>query len=119
MLKRIVVCSLAILLFAALLQAHGNATHIIGTVTAINGSHVTVQDKAGKSTVVMLEKTTKYFKDKKPAAVADLQVGSRVVIDAMLDAKTKMYMAEEVQVGVAAAAATTAAKPKAAAPAHK
>src|SRR2546426_6011676 len=102
MLKRLIVCSLAILLSATLVQAHGNATHIIGTVTAVNGAHVTIQDKAGKSTVVMLEKTTKYFKDKKPAAVADLQIGSRVVIDAMMDPKTKMYMAEEVQVGAAA-----------------
>ena len=114
MLKRLMVCALATLLFAALLQAHGNATHIIGTVSAVDGSHVTVQDKAGKSTVVMLEKTTKYFKDKKPAALADLQIGSRVVIDAMMDAKTKMYMAEEVRLGVAAAPATAAAKPKAA-----
>jgi hypothetical protein len=103
------------LLLAALLQAHGNATHLIGTVTAIDGNHVTIKNKAGKSIMVMLDKSTKYLKDKKPAGVADLQVGSRVVIDAMMDPKMKMYMAEEVQVGVA----TAAAKPKAAAPAHK
>ena len=117
MLKRFAVCSLAILLFAALLQAHGNATHLAGTVTAVDGSHVTIQDKTGKSIVVTLNKTTKYLKDKKPVAVTDMQVGSRVVIDAAMDEKTKTYTAEEIQVGVAAPAA--AAKPKAAAAKQK
>ncbi|HYR83059.1 MAG TPA: DUF5666 domain-containing protein [Terriglobia bacterium] len=116
MLKKLAVCSLAILFFAALLQAHGNATHLAGTVTAVDGSHVTIQDKAGKSIVVKLDKTTKYLKAKKPVAASDMQVGSRVVIDATMDEKTKTYSAEEIQVGVAAA--TAAAKPKAA-PAHK
>jgi hypothetical protein len=115
MFKRWMVSTLAILAFAALLLAHGNATHIMGTVTAIDGSHVTVQTQAGKSEMVMLEKTTKFLNGSKPATAADLKVGSRVVIDAKMDPKMKMYSAEEVKIGAAAAAK---ADGKAKVPAH-
>jgi hypothetical protein len=101
MLKRLTVCCLPALLFAGLLLAHGNATHLMGTVTAVGKDTVTIQDKDGKSVVVTLEKTTKYFKNKKAATIADMTVGTRVVIDAQMDQKTKMYTAEEIQVGAA------------------
>jgi hypothetical protein len=64
---------------------------------------ITVTDKDGKTIVIGLEKTTKYVKDKKPAAMGDLKVGTRVVIDAHQDEKTKAYKAEEVQIGAAPA----------------
>ena len=99
MIQKLTVCGLATLLFVGLLAAHGNATHLLGTVTAIGKDTVTIQGKDGKSTVVMLEKTTKYFKNKKPAAAADMTVGTRVVIDAQMDQKMKMYSAEEIQLG--------------------
>src|SRR5215813_3170110 len=98
MLKKLTVCGLAVLFFGSLLFAHGNATHLMGTVTAVGKDTVTIQDKDGKSVVVMLEKTTKYFKNKKAATIADMTVGTRVVIDAQMDQKTKMYTAEEIQV---------------------
>jgi hypothetical protein len=101
MLKKFTVCCLTALLFAGLLLAHGNATHLMGTVTAVGKDSVTIQDKDGKSVVVTLEKTTKYFKNKKAATIADMTVGTRVVIDAQMDQKTKMYTAEEIQVGAA------------------
>jgi hypothetical protein len=99
MLKKLTVCGLTALLFTGLLLAHGNATHLMGTVTAVGKDTVTIQDKDGKSVVVTLEKTTKYFKNKKAATIADMTVGTRVVIDAEMDQKTKMYTAEEIQVG--------------------
>ena len=101
MVKKLTVCVLATLLFAGLLRAHGNATHLMGTVTAVGKDTVTIQDKDGKPVVVTLEKTTKYFKNKKAATVSDMTVGTRVVIDAQMDQKTKMYTAEEIQVGAA------------------
>jgi hypothetical protein len=92
---------LTIVLSAALLAAHGNATHVTGTVSAIDGNHVTVNTVEGKSTMVMLEKTTKYFTGSKAAAkAADLKIGTRVVIDARMDTKMKMLKAEEVRIGV-------------------
>jgi hypothetical protein len=99
MVKKLAVCVLATLLFAGLLLAHGNATHLMGTVTAVGKDTVTVQDKDGKSVVVTVEKTTKYFKNKKAATIADVTVGTRLVIDAQMDQKTKTYTAEEIQVG--------------------
>jgi len=112
MFKKAIVSALTALLFVGMLLAHGNATHLMGTVTAVDKDTVTIQDKDGKSVVVMLEKDTKYFKAKKPAAAADMKVGTRVVIDAEMDQKTKKYSAEEINLGTAEAA-SPAAKPAA------
>ena len=90
---------------ASLLLAHGNATHLMGTVTAVGKDTVTIRDKDGKAVVVTLAKSTKYLKDKKPSTLDLMKVGARVVIDAKMDTKTKTYTAEEIQLGVAAPAA--------------
>ena len=102
MLKQFVVYSLTILLFATLVHAHGDATHLMGTVTAVGTDTVTIKDKDGKSIVVMLEKATKYLQNKKTITKADLKVGSHVVIDAKMDENMKMYTAQEVEVGATA-----------------
>ena len=116
MLKKLTACAFALLLSAAALLAHGNATHLMGTVTAVGKDTVTIQDKDGKALVVMLEKTTKYFKSKKPANIDEMKIGTRVVIDAEMNQKMKMYSAEEIQIGTANATAPAKA---AAAPAKK
>jgi|SRR5207249_513276 len=110
MLKKSAACILTILLMASAILAHGNATHLMGTVTAVGKDTVTIQDKDGKSVVVMLEKGTKYFKSKKPATLDEMKIGTRVVIDAEMNEKMKMYSAEEINIGVAAAAAPAAKK---------
>jgi hypothetical protein len=92
-----------ILLFVALLAAHGEP--ILGTVTAVGKDTVTIKDKTGKTVVVMLEKNTKYLMNKKAATIADLKVGSRVSIDAHMEEKMKMLSAEEVEIGAPAPAA--------------
>jgi hypothetical protein len=92
-----------ILLFAALVAAHGEP--ILGTVTAVGKDTVTIKDKTGKTVVVMLEKNTKYLVNKKAATIADLKVGSRVSIDAHMEEKMKMLSAEEVEIGAPAPAA--------------
>ena len=100
MFKSFVLSVTAVLLVATLLLAHG--APLMGTVTVVGKDSITITDKDGKSIVVGLEKTTKYLKDKKPAAMDDIKVGTRVVIDAHMDEKTKSYKAESVQIGVAA-----------------
>jgi hypothetical protein len=116
MLKRIVFCITAFVLLAGLAIAHGDP--IMGTVTAVAANTVTIKDKDNKPVVIMLEKTTKYLVDSKPGKKTDLKVGVRVSIDAHMDTKMKMYNAEEINIGTAAAAkpATPAAP---AAPAKK
>ena len=97
-----------------MLLAHGGATHIMGTITAVQGDHVTVKLQDGKTEMVMFSKATKYLIGTKAATKTDLKVGTRVVIDATMDEKMKMYLASEVKIGVAMPATTDS---KAAAPA--
>jgi hypothetical protein len=102
MLKRLTVLLFAGLISVGLLWAHGGNEHIMGTISAVNGDHVTIQTQDGKSEMVMLGKATKYFVGSKSAKAADMKVGLRVVVDAKIDPKLKMYSALEVKIGVAA-----------------
>jgi len=102
MLKRIALYIITFALLTGLAVAHGDP--IMGTVTAVAADTVTIKDKDNKPVVIMLEKTTKYLLDSKPGKKADLKVGVRVVIDAHMDTKMKMYNAEEINIGVAAPA---------------
>ena len=97
--KRLTTSVFALLVSSALLFAHGDATHIIGTVAAIDGNHVTVKTQDGKSEMVMLEKTTKYMKGEKLVKSTDLKIGAPVTINAKMDLKTKKYVAEDVMLG--------------------
>ena len=112
MLKKAITFSFMSLFLAGNLLAHGNATHLMGTVTALGKDTVTIQDKDGKTVIVMLEKATKYLKAKKPVSIDELKVGTRVVIDAEMNEKMKMYSAEEIQIGAGGGAASPAAAKK-------
>jgi hypothetical protein len=100
MLNRLVLCLVAIVLLAGLLHAHGDP--IMGTITQVTADTFTIKDKDNKPVTIMLEKGTKYLVNDKPAKKADLKVGARVVIDAHMDTKMKMFSAEEVNIGAAA-----------------
>jgi hypothetical protein len=108
--SRALLTTLLLLFCTTLVFAHGDATHLTGTITAIEGDHVQIKDQAGKSVVVMLQKTTKFIKADKPSTKSELKVGTRVLIDAKMDEKMKMYAAEEVTIGVTAT--TKPAAPK-------
>jgi hypothetical protein len=107
MFKRLITLA-ALVITTTLVYAHGDATHLTGTITAIEGDHIEIKDTAGKAVLVMLQKTTKFMKADKPSTKSELKVGTRVVIDAKMDAKMKMYAAEEVAIGI-----TETAKPAA------
>ena len=111
-LKNITFYLLTFLVLAGLAIAHGDP--IMGTVTAVAADTVTIKGTDDKPVVIMLDKTTKYLLDSKPGKKTDLKVGVRVVIDAHMDTKMKMYNAEEINIGAAAAAkpATPAAPAK-------
>jgi hypothetical protein len=118
MVKSVLTFLFAGFLFAGSMLAHGGNEHIMGTVSAINGDHVTIRTQDGKSEMVMLSKTTKYFTGSKASRQADMKVGSRVVVDAKMDPKMKMYSALEVKIGVVDSGKTDS-KAKPAAPADK
>ena len=131
--KGVLTFSLAVLLSAGLLLGHGNATHLKGTVTAVDAPHFTftIKQTDGKPVSVMTDKFTKYLdKNEKPTPSTELKVGARVVVDAKMDNTAKMYVAEEVRIGAASPApapvkapakpaATKAGPPKSAAPVKK
>jgi len=99
MFKGFVVSITALFLFAGFVFAQSGRTHLMGTVTAVKPDKVTIKMQDGKSEMVMLEKTTKYTKDDKPAKRTDLKVGDSVMINAKMDTKMKMYTAEDVMLG--------------------
>ena len=110
MFKTLLLCSLSIVLGAGLLLAHGDATHLMGTVSSIDTAKniFVIKQSDGKTVSVMTDKFTKYLKNDKPTPSSELKVGVRVVIDAKMDKTAKMFVAEEVRVGVAAPAAAAA-----------
>lgn len=68
--------------------AHEGHNHVMGTVTAVDATHVEVKTKDGNSSSIPLSAATKYYKGSKgktAGAASDLKVGSRVMIDLAKD----------------------------------
>src|SRR6266571_3484497 len=99
MFTRFVGALTVVLLCAGFILAQTGSTHLMGTVTAVKPDTVTIKMQDGKTEMVMLEKTTKFMKDDKPAKSTDLKVGDSVMINAKMDTKMKMYTANEVMLG--------------------
>ena len=78
----------AALLVSGVLLAHEGHKHVMGTVTAVDATHVEVKTTDGKSSSVPLAPGTKYYKGSKgriPGASSALKVGTRVMIDLAKD----------------------------------
>jgi len=98
---------LALALLPAVVSAHGGEEHVVGTVTKISDTSVTVKTTAGKMVEVGFDaKTTTYARAKMPAQKTDVKVGDRIVIHAV-EVNEKL-VAHTVELG----GATTAAKTK-------
>lgn len=83
MVRRWIALSMAAFLAAAgPLLAHGGYTHVVGTVAAMDASHVEVKTRSGKTVSVKLSDATKYTKGSAAAAASDMQVGQRVAVEA-------------------------------------
>jgi Domain of unknown function (DUF5666) len=95
---RKLVTLLSIALFASSVFAHGDEQHVVGTVTKVTQTSVTVQTVTNMSVEVMLTPDTKFTKGSASVTLKDLQVGDRVVIHAM-PMKGGMLMAHTVQIG--------------------
>lgn len=69
---------------ASVLTAHEGMHHLLGKVTAVTGSSITVETagKEPQAVTVLITPQTKFEKDGSPAALKDLKVGERVVIHA-------------------------------------
>jgi hypothetical protein len=85
----------------AVAAAHGGETHVIGTVTKISDTSVTVKTTAGKSVELGFDAKTTYTRAKQPIQKADIKVGDRIVIHAV-EVNEKL-VAHTVEIGTAAA----------------
>lgn len=95
----------AALAVPAVARAHkGHAHKVMGTVTRVDGHHVTVKTAAGKSVTVMLDDKTTVSRGKTQLDATAVKVGERVVVEGP-EAKD-MITAKTVRLGVAAASAT-------------
>ena len=98
--KHLILIVATVLVAGTLLVAHEGSDHVRGTVTALSAQAVTVQTTAKATSVLTLTSKTTFTKGGKPARLADLKVGDRVVVEVPKGTKT----AEEVQIGTAVAA---------------
>ncbi|MGA8144618.1 MAG: DUF5666 domain-containing protein [Candidatus Acidiferrales bacterium] len=104
---------LAILAFvslAAVAFAHGTDKHVLGTVTKITDTEITVETQAKEVQVVKIAADTSFVKSGASATIKDLKVGDRVVIHAKPVGND--LIAHEVRFGKAAPAATGSASEK-------
>ena len=89
-------------------SAHDGHAHIVmGTVTAVDARQLGLKTPSGEILSIAITPKTSVLRDKKKAAVRDVQVGRRVVVD--IGNGEDPLVAREIEVGVAAAGAKAAA----------
>jgi len=81
--RRTLIAGLLFVCASVLVHAHGGMIHVMGTVTALTDTSVTVQTTDNKTVEVVLTDATTYQNGSKAAARKDLKVGDRVVIHAV------------------------------------
>ena len=59
------------LALSAIALAHGNEKHVMGTVTGISDTSITVETTSQKTVTVSLSAATKFRKGRSPAALKD------------------------------------------------
>ena len=98
--KRTVAVVTLLLALSLTALAHGNEKHVMGTVTNISDTSITVETTAKKSVMVEVNDKTKFEKSGSPATLKDLKVGDKVVVHA--DVSDKKLVANEVHFGAKA-----------------
>jgi hypothetical protein len=74
----------AVLLGAVSLRAH-DSFRIIGNITSLTDTELSVKNKDSKTFVIALSKATYVWRGKKKVPATELKVGLSVVVDAMGD----------------------------------
>src|ERR1700676_620623 len=69
---------LALALLPTIVSAHGGEEHVIGTVTKVSDTSVTVKTTAGKIVEVGFDAKTTYARAKLPIQKSDVKVGDRM-----------------------------------------
>ena len=94
---------LGIVSLATVALAHGTDKHVLGTVTKITETEITVETQSKEVQVVKVAPDTSFVKSGASVTLKDLKVGDRVVIHAKLVGNG--LIAHEVRFGKQAPAA--------------
>jgi len=78
----------AFLIASGTALAHGTDQHVLGTVTAIDESHMEIRTTRGAMVSVQLDKQTRFKSKRNPKSTEPPSVGDRVVVEATKDDKT-------------------------------
>ena len=103
---RYFVLSAELILSSSAAWAHGSGQHVLGTVTAIDDTHIEVKTTKGATVSVNVTKQTRFKEKGNPASRELPVVGDRVVIEATKDSKA--LTATEVNYSSAKKAAASA-----------
>jgi hypothetical protein len=78
--------------------AHGADQHVLGTIMAIDATHLEIKTTKGQSVNVRLSKQTRYKDERNPKGASVPEVGDRVVIKAEKGEKKgdKVLLATEI-----------------------
>src|SRR5581483_8887538 len=95
--KRAVVVFSLLFALSLLAVAHGKEKHVMGTVTNISDTSLTVEPTAKKSVTVEVNDKTKVDKSGAAGTLKELQVGDKVVVHA--DGSVNKLVANEVHFG--------------------
>lgn len=95
--KRTVVVVILLFALSLVALAHGKEKHVMGKVTSISDTSITVETTAKKSVTVVVSDKTKFEKSGSPATLKDLKVGDKVVVHADVSGDT--LVANEVHFG--------------------
>jgi len=85
-----VIAVVALMLGPAIAFAHNGIEHVMGTVTAVTDTSITVDTVKHTSVTVLLDPSTTFTNNDSPASLKDLKVGQRVVINAKENADKKL-----------------------------
>ena len=96
--KRLLALVLTLGLLASAAYAHNGMIHVMGTVSAVTDTSITVTMTDGKSQAVALNGDTKYAKMDTAIALKDIKVGDHVVIHATK--KGNQLVAATVKIGM-------------------
>jgi uncharacterized protein DUF5666 len=93
------IVTLTCLFISAPSFAHGTDQHVLGTITAINATHVEIKTSKGQSVDVRVNKKTQYKDANNPKGANVPEVGDRVIIKATKD--NKVLLATEIHFSAA------------------
>lgn len=86
--------AITFLLMSTTAFAHGTGQHVLGTVTAIDDTHIEVKTPKGATVSVLIDKQTRFKAKRAPKLNEPPEVGDRVVIEATKDEKKGLIATE-------------------------